>query len=298
MKKYNLQEIRVNISRVMREPFFDYMPDGYANPAGGALVPSFSLWDRNEMWTKGWVYVRTGTHKGKERRIASFTAPSTFTVDPAFSPALAVTDQYEVHVRTTARAKNNAINLAIEEAYPNHFNLVQTDITIPDAAEDGTRPSEINNTHGLPTDWEDLLRAWFFNTSGNKWEMIDDILPEYRGGVLYRILLPVRLQTKSGDIIRLEGMTKPLPLLYDTDTTDLPLPYLTHKAIQHLALGLGYAGPDRDWDAEQFLGRFSATEADRLLKQQRQPRPVRTIWRTGTPPQNSSVRITYSPFSD
>jgi hypothetical protein len=157
------QYLRRRVAQQILEPFFVRVPAGQVAvvgtpgtveeiPLGGDFIEIFK---HNVNLVGSHVFVCSGPNDGDEFTITNFDSTNgTLSVYPVPDSAFTNGNLIEIHTRTTARAKNDAINVAVNGSYPYFYEKATQEVVIP---EDTT---ELTSAHGLPTDWRRLLEVW------------------------------------------------------------------------------------------------------------------------------------------
>lgn len=160
---FTRQELRRRVAKQILEPFFIQIPEGQVLVAGTPLsveqVPiggSFiRVFGSPFNFVGSSMYVCSGSNAGHEYHIYEYDETGgIFYVYPTPDNEFSDGDIIEIHTRTTASQKNDAINMALLDSYPYFYERVTTEIVIP---EDTT---ELTSAHGLPTTWRRLLEVW------------------------------------------------------------------------------------------------------------------------------------------
>ena len=121
------QEIarRLNMAFALRIGASSTATDGGTNE----LIDTNRLRQANDFWNASWLYIVNDTsgtdNDGAVRLISDFVSStrSIAVVEP-FSAAVANTDEYEIHSPWNALQMHDAINDAIDDAFPEFFNTV------------------------------------------------------------------------------------------------------------------------------------------------------------------------------
>jgi hypothetical protein len=156
------QTLRRRIARLLKEPFFEYVPDGYIAPTdnggtGYAVIGTGydDLFPEDGMWKRNFLLVIHADGTTEERRITSYTAANgRIEVQPALSTATLTTDTLEIHSRTSATRKHEAINWALENAYPHFWQEEYWRLCIPEGY------GRLTSAEHLPTDWKKVNSIW------------------------------------------------------------------------------------------------------------------------------------------
>lgn len=128
----NLTELRRELSRVMREPFFrriaDHRPIAYA--AANLLADSaLGRFDASEGWPYAFAYIPA---TGDQREIVNFLSDGSAGyayVSPNWSTTPGVGYDYEIHSIWSAQEKTDALNHAVHDCWPAFYEIL-TDETI------------------------------------------------------------------------------------------------------------------------------------------------------------------------
>ena len=123
-------ELRRELAVRMSMPYAVRIPNGYADvSAGGAtttIIDTVNLKQANDFWNGQWAYLYDGTNEYL-RKITDFVqSTGTLTLESALPGASSTTQDYEIHSKFNAVELHNAINKAIEEAYPAYFDTVES----------------------------------------------------------------------------------------------------------------------------------------------------------------------------
>lgn len=123
----NLTELRRELSRVMREPFFrriaDHRPVAYA--AANALADTaLGRFDASEGWPYAFAYIPA---TGDQREITNFLSDGTVGyayVSPNWSVNPGVGYDYEIHSIWSAQEKTDALNHAVHDCWPAFYEVL------------------------------------------------------------------------------------------------------------------------------------------------------------------------------
>lgn len=129
----NLTELRRELSRVMREPFFrrigDHRPIAYA--AANALADTaLGRFDPSEGWPYAFAYVPA---TGDQREITNFLSDGTVGyayVSPNWSVTPGVGYDYEIHSIWSAQEKTDALNHAVHDCWPAFYDVLTDETTV------------------------------------------------------------------------------------------------------------------------------------------------------------------------
>ena len=186
----------------------------------------------NEHFFRGYCY--EGSAIGQEREVSDYVSSGgTITFAPAFSPAIASGDEFELHSIFTEKDFRRAINLAIECLAGKYLVDIKDESTITLSA--GTYE------YAMPTSMLYLERVITEKVAGGgvfEWDGVIDprdyrIIKSYPP---YLKLHEGRYAISAGKDLRLEGQgTQPI-VDSDDDIIYLPPDWLVQKAITFLPL--------------------------------------------------------------
>lgn len=181
----------------------------------------------NEHHYRGYCYY--GTAIGQEREVSDWTLTTpanTITFAPAFSPAPAAGDEFELHHIFSEDEYRKAINLGIGSC---KYLIGKIDVTIVLVADtyEYTLPADMDYIHKITT--EKTAGGGIFDES-------DAIDPRD-----WRLISPRKLKlhedyysVTAGKDLRIEGQGRQALVTADTDIIYLPLDWLVQKAIASL----------------------------------------------------------------
>ena len=179
---------------------------------------------------KGYCYY--GTAIGQEREVKDWTLTSpanTLTLDPAFSPAIAVGDKFELHRIFTEDELRKAINLAIESLADGKYLIDKIDastVLVADTYE-YTLPTDMSYVHKITTEETaggDKFPAWA-EIDPRNWMLISP-----RKVKLHESYYSV----SAGKDLRIEGQGRQATLTTDTGVCYLPPHLIIAEAILRL----------------------------------------------------------------
>jgi hypothetical protein len=121
-------ELRQALSKELQMRFARRWPTGKSGAtSSGANITDTNLVQENGFWKSCWLFL-PGT--GEQRLVTGFTSTShVLAVEYAPTAAIASSDTYELHDVWNASELHDAINRAIEDAFPSFFDIV-TDETL------------------------------------------------------------------------------------------------------------------------------------------------------------------------
>lgn len=135
--------LRRAVMRSLKEGALAHVPAAYftasANGANDGTNTSTTVVDATisslldgQNFKGAWLYVASTTDgnapEGEERRIISFEpASGTWTVAPPFSATVQTGDTFEIHQRTSATQKHEALNRAVRYGWPYFFDFAVHD---------------------------------------------------------------------------------------------------------------------------------------------------------------------------
>jgi hypothetical protein len=164
---------------------------------------------------------------------------------------------------------HDAIDFAIDEAWPWWFELMEDNTTITIATD--------TFSYALPSDCEELLQVHLERTSNEPyaprvdWWWYQDT--SSTGTVTKYLYLPQSNSYEDGKVIRLVYTAKPHNLASDTDSTTLPSPYVMAQAKVYLCEAMITMGPGKDVDHWKMLMSWNMQRADDIRNNMRQQRP-------------------------
>ena len=135
----SLSSVRDMMSEIMGD-YLHFTTTGDGNEGGTTLVDSaLSAYGDNYFGganNSRYVYITSGDAEGEERIISGFTSSSgTITVSAAFSAQIVSDVTYEIHSYSIGD-KKRAINLALWDAFPYYYKLVEDTSLEPQGADD------------------------------------------------------------------------------------------------------------------------------------------------------------------
>lgn len=128
-----LQELRREICKELKMPFYQRFPDGSVM-TGTPTTLKFNdanLIQQDGFWKRSWIYIVDGDAAGDSRMVTDFQA-SDESVYPeyAFSATPAVGAAYELLSIFSATDIHGAINRAIDDGYPSFFDVVMDETIV------------------------------------------------------------------------------------------------------------------------------------------------------------------------
>lgn len=112
-----------------------------------------------------------------------------------------------------------------------------------------------------------------------------------------RIYLPSRLMGEYGRTIRLQGVKRPDAFtLSETATTQCHVDYLAHQAANIINIRYVARSSDVTTDAYQWLGRWDAQEAERILHRTALPFPAQMVFRGHSKGRPGAVPTPFSEY--
>jgi hypothetical protein len=269
------RELRLAISRTISEPFIRF----YATGTTTKSAMPHPLWDKDDRWKGSWIYWRDGVNANTERQVVSYSKASGVFVTNPVTASWGNPDLFEIHTLVSASAKNAAINMAIEEAFPSFYDLVEFDVEIP-AAVDGVFPVKLVAGSGedFAEGYHDIFKAWYIPESGHGMVEVLDILP-IRSPLVTEILIPGWLSHQTGATLRLQGSKPYTSLVTDTDSTSVPDNYIVYRALQELYVQIASSGDGRNRADALQMASYYSDEALKYKIERGKKQPAKARWR-------------------
>jgi len=176
-------------------------------------------------------YIYGGTNIGEEREVSDWTLTSpaaTLTFDPAFTTAIDVTSQYELHYIFTEDEYRKAINMAIN-ALAGKYLIAKTNasITLVDDIYEYTLPDGFEFIDRIITEDEEDSGIFY----------ADDVIDSRDWGLISPRKLKLhesRYSITEDKDLKIEGQGRQETVNADSDVIYLPPDWLVAKAITML----------------------------------------------------------------
>jgi len=129
----NLKDLRRELSRVMREPFFRRIGD--SRPVSYAAADQFAdsalgRFDASEGWPYAFAYIPS---TGEQREIIDFASDGSVGyayVSPDWTVTPGVGYEYEIHSIWSAQEKTDALNHAVHDCWPAFYEVLTDESTV------------------------------------------------------------------------------------------------------------------------------------------------------------------------
>jgi len=236
----NLASMRDMMSEIMGD-YFHSTTTSNGNAGGTTLVDSALSAYGNDYFggvnNSRYVYITSGNTKGEERIISDFVGSSgTITVSAAFSAQIVSGVTYEIHSYSVGD-KKRAINLALWDAYPYYYKLIEDSTLKPQGSDD--------NEYDIPAafDIEFPIQVWLVKTDVST-SNVTHTRVDPRGIEFKKIsgnrkfYADLALDAEDETVIWLRGKTHLTQFTTDTSETDLDtndqVRIVCYKAISNL----------------------------------------------------------------
>jgi hypothetical protein len=119
------ESLRRLLCHHLRMPFFRRFPSYSTVTSAGSDLVDTALTQAVDYWNGQWVYVTSGANLGDMRYITDYDLTThKLTVERPFTGAFVIGDKYEIHSIFNANEMHNALNTAMDAAFPAFYDSV------------------------------------------------------------------------------------------------------------------------------------------------------------------------------